>query len=55
MTAPFFIHANPSKSFVLETNVSNFTLGIVLSQLKDDDLFHLIGFCSHKFSFVDII
>jgi hypothetical protein len=31
MTAPLFIHADPSKPFILETNISNFTLGAILS------------------------
>jgi hypothetical protein len=48
-TTPFFIHANPSKPFVLETNASHFTLGVVLSQLKEDNLLHPVGFRSHNF------
>jgi hypothetical protein len=30
MTVPILIHANPSKPFFLEANVSNFVLGVVL-------------------------
>jgi len=52
--APLLIHANPSKSFVLETNVFDFALSVVFSQPKEDNLFHLIGFWSYKFSFIKI-
>jgi hypothetical protein len=33
-TTPLLIHANPSKSFVLETNVFNFALGTCFHNLK---------------------
>jgi hypothetical protein len=49
MTAPFFIHINLSKPFVLENNTFDFTLGVVLSQPKEDNLFHPVGFRSHNF------
>jgi hypothetical protein len=48
-TATLFIHVDPSKPFVLETNASNFALGVVLSQPKKDNLLHLIDFRSRKF------
>jgi hypothetical protein len=44
MSAPFFIHANPSKPFVLEMDVFDFAVGIVFSQLGKDNLLHLVGF-----------
>jgi len=52
MTTPFFIHANPSKSFFLEIHVFYFALKVVFSQPKDDDLFHHVGFHFHKFFLV---
>jgi hypothetical protein len=48
------IHANLSKPFVLETDAFDFTLGVILSQLKEDNLLHPVGFHSHKFSLVKI-
>jgi hypothetical protein len=54
MIASFFIHVNLSKPFILEKDTFDFALGIVLSQLGKDNFFHLIGFHSHKFSFVEI-
>jgi hypothetical protein len=49
-TIPLLIHADPSKPFVLEIDASNFAIGTILSQLGEDNLFHLIGFHSCKFS-----
>jgi len=48
-TAPLLIHADLSKPFVLETNVSNFTVGVVFSQLGENNIFHLVYFYPHKF------
>jgi hypothetical protein len=53
-TTPLLIHANPSKPFVLKTNASNFALNVVFSQPKEDNLFHLVGFHSCKFSLAEI-
>jgi hypothetical protein len=50
MTAQLLIHVDPSKPFVLETNVSNFIVGVVFSQLGENNVFHLVHFYSHKFS-----
>jgi hypothetical protein len=44
MTTPFFIHADLSKPFVLEMDISNFTLGVVFSQPRDFFFFHPVGF-----------
>ncbi len=44
------IHADPSKPFVLETNASDFVLGVILSQPEVNNLFHPVGFHFHKFS-----
>jgi hypothetical protein len=54
MTAPLLIHANPSKPFVLETNASDFTLSVIFSQPKEDNLLHLIGFHFHNFFPIEI-
>jgi hypothetical protein len=40
-TAPFFIHVDLSKPFVLEIDTFNFTLSVVFSQPKENNLFHL--------------
>jgi len=47
---PLLIHANPSKPFVLKMNASDFALGVVLSQLREDNLLHLVDFRFRKFS-----
>jgi hypothetical protein len=52
--ASLLIHVNLSKPFILEMDASNFTLGVVFSQLGKDYLFHLVGFHSCKFSLVKI-
>jgi hypothetical protein len=55
MTTEFFIHADPSKPFILETDTSDFALGVIFSQPKEDNFFHPVGFHSHKFSPTKII
>jgi hypothetical protein len=54
MTPPFLIHVDLSKPFVLETNVFDFVIGTVLSQLGEHKFFHPIGFCFHMFSLAKI-
>jgi hypothetical protein len=53
-TTPLLIHVDLSKPFILETNVSDFAIGVTFSQLGVDNLFHHINFCFHKFSLVEI-
>jgi hypothetical protein len=48
--ALLLIHADLSKPFVLEMNASDFALGVIFSQLGEDNLLYLVGFCSCKFS-----
>jgi hypothetical protein len=48
-TAPFLSHANLSKPFVLEINVSNFAVGTMLLKLEEDNLFHHVDFHFRKF------
>ncbi len=49
MIAPLLIHANPSRPFILETNILNFTLGVILSQLGINNHLHLVDFYSCTF------
>jgi len=50
MTTPFLSYVNPFKPFVLKIDDSNFVVGIIFSQLGEDNLFHLLDFRSCKFS-----
>ncbi len=54
LTSPFFIHVDPSKPFVLETNAFDFAVGVVLSQLGKNNLLRLVKLCFYKFSFTKI-
>jgi len=47
--APYFIHVSLSKPFVLETDAFDFALNVILSQPKEDNLPHPVGFHSYKF------
>jgi hypothetical protein len=53
-TAPILAHADPSRPFIVETDGSDFALGAVLSQVKDDGALHPIAFYSRKFSAAEI-
>jgi hypothetical protein len=53
-TAPLLIHVNPSKPFVLDIDISNFTIGALLSQLGEDNLLHHVDFRFCKFSSMKI-
>jgi hypothetical protein len=44
--APVLIHADPEKTFCMETDVSNYTYGAVLSQKQTDGQHHPIGYMS---------
>jgi hypothetical protein len=52
--APFLIHVNTSKPFLLETNIFNFIVNVVLSQLGGNNLLHPINFYSCNFFHVEI-
>jgi hypothetical protein len=52
--SPLLIHLNLYRPFILDMDVFDFSIGIVLSQLKKDNLFHLVGFHFHRFSFIEI-
>ncbi len=53
-TAPILTHPDFHKSFFLEMDVSDFALGVVLSQLDKDKLLHPVAFHSRKFIATEI-
>ena len=53
-TAPILVHPDFMKTFYLETNASDFALGVVLSQMGEDEKLHPIAFYSRKFSASEI-
>jgi hypothetical protein len=54
MTTPLLIHADLSKPFVLEIDVSDFEVGVMFFQLGEENLIHLVDFHSRKFSLAEI-
>jgi hypothetical protein len=52
--APILIHLDLAKPFIVETNVSDFALGAILSQFGIDGLLHPVVFYSHKLTSVEI-
>ncbi len=54
-SAPILIHLDPTKPFIVETDVSNFALGAILSQFGIDGLLHPIAFYSRKLTSANII
>jgi hypothetical protein len=51
---PILRHIDPAKRFVLEVDASDFALGSVLSQTKDDGRLHPVAFHSRKFEPAEI-
>jgi len=49
MIAPFLIHVDPSKPFVLKMDDFDFVVDVMLSLGEDNFLYH-VNFHSHKFS-----
>ncbi len=49
ITTPLLIHVDLSNPFILEMDTSDFASGVVFSQPREDNFFHLIGFCFCKF------
>jgi hypothetical protein len=47
-SAPILIHPDPAKPFIVETDVSDFALGTILSQFGIDGLLHPVVFYSRK-------
>jgi hypothetical protein len=54
MIALPLIHEDPSTPFVLEMDAFNFAVSVVLSQLGEDNVLHLVGFHFRMFSHVEI-
>ncbi len=52
--ASFLIQAYFSKPFVLETDTSDFAIGVILSQLGKNNLLHLVNYHSYKFFLIKI-
>jgi len=48
-TAPILAHFDPAKPVILETDASDFALGVVLSQRDKEGRLHLVAFHSRKF------
>ena len=53
-TAPILVHPDFAKAFYLETDASDFALGVVLSQMGVDGKLHPVAFYSRKFSAAEI-
>jgi hypothetical protein len=47
---PLLIHVDPSKPFILETNIFNFAICAIVSQLGENNFLHHVGLFSCKFS-----
>jgi hypothetical protein len=47
-SAPILIHLDPAKPFIVETDVSDFALGAILSQFGIDGSLHPVAFYSRK-------
>ncbi len=53
-SAPILIHPDLAKPFIVETNVSDFALGAILSQFGIDGLLHPFTFYSRKLTNAEI-
>ena len=52
-SAPILVLPDQSARFQLETNASGYATGAILSQLRDDEKWHPIGFTSKSLSPVE--
>jgi hypothetical protein len=50
MTAPVLLHVDPTKPFIVETDVSDFAIGAILSQLDNNGVHHPVAYYSRKFT-----
>ena len=50
MIALVLLHPDPTKSFIVETNASNYAIGIILSQPDNDGVHHPTAYYSRKFT-----
>jgi hypothetical protein len=53
-SAPVLIHPDLAKPFIVETDASNFALGVILSQSGIDGLLHPVVFYSRKLTSAEI-
>jgi hypothetical protein len=53
-TGPVLTHCEPKRQCIIETDASDFTLGVVLSQRDSQGKLHLIAFHSQKFTPAEI-
>jgi hypothetical protein len=53
-TAPILTHFDPVKTYIVETDASDFALGAILSQKDDEGRLHPIAFQSPKFQPAEI-
>ena len=51
---PILAHVDPKKPFIIEANASDFALGNILSQQREDKKLHLVAFHSCKFDGAEI-
>ena len=53
-TTPILAHIDLTKRFILEADASDFALGSVLSQTRDDEQLHHVAVYSRKFDTAEI-
>jgi len=53
-TAPILAHFDPKKPVIIETDASDFALGVVLSQRSEEGCLHPVAFHSRKFQPAEI-
>jgi hypothetical protein len=53
--APILTHFDPIKICIIDTDASDFALGVILSQKDEDGRLHPIAFYSRKFQLAEII
>ena len=54
MFTPVFLHPDPTKPFIVETDASAFPIGVILSQPNSDGVYHPIAYYSCKFKALEI-
>ena len=54
LTAPMFVHPDPTRPFQVETDASDFAIGAILSQPNDDGTLHSVAFYYLKFTAPEI-
>jgi hypothetical protein len=52
--APILVHSHPEKPTVIETDASDFALGVVLSQIQETKRLHPVAYHSRKFKPAEI-